>query len=199
MIESEPSLAERQEGALHLAYSRNLLLLMLIFGSLTAGAQELCVRTWAEFEAAKEKLPKVMQKAPLLLVADSMLVTSAIKIRQAGERLKLEGHVWIPGSIYTDEGYIDRVCIQEKEECAKKSFSSKKSCEKKTSAVVVLDSGGSYTTKILSDRELEVTTSDGTSKFALGSATQFAGIVEKIKKQAQKKGVQLNEVGGGTQ
>lgn len=121
--------------------------------------KETCISNAAEFAEKSASLPAVVQKLPALLTADGFFVTAGLKIRVAGDKLKLEGYVWKPGEIIVDDGYISKACYDGKV------------------LNVTLENGTSYSAKIKNEKSVSI---QGVT-FDQASEAKFAGIVKKIK------------------
>lgn len=129
-------------------------------------AQAVCVNTLAEYEAQKKNFPTVLQSLPCFLAVDKTLVTAGLKIRAAGDRLKLEGAVWKAfGVIEVDDPYILNACFEN------------------DTLVVKLENGKSYKAKITSDSSVEI---QG-FRFDKTSEPAFAQIVNKVKAAKSEK------------
>lgn len=145
---------------MNIRYHRLLASFLLgIFVSPAAYA-ETCVTSSADFEAKKSDFPPIVQHLPAMLTADSMFVTAGLKIRAVGAKLKLEGYVWKPGDIYSDDGYLKKVCYDGK------TFK------------VTLENGKTYDARVQSSRAVSI---QGVT-FKKSSDAEFAGIVQKIRK-----------------
>lgn len=144
---------------------RTFLAISFILSAKQVWAEAVCVSSFSEYEQQKNKLPKVLQELPTLLTVDSFLVTAALKIRPAGEKLKLEGYVWQPGSIYADDGYI------------------KSACYENDVLKVTLDNGKTYEGKVGTEKAVEIKG----FKFKQSTERQFASIVEKVRKASNGK------------
>lgn len=150
--------------------------LLGIFVVPAAFAVETCVTSSADFEAKKSEFPSIVQQLPAMLTADSMFVTAGLKIRSAGAKLKLEGYVWKPGDIYTDDGYLKKVCFDG------------------SSFKVTLENGKTYSAQVKGSRSVSI---QGVT-FKKSSDAEFAGIVQKIRK-AQGGSTKTTSNGNGVQ
>lgn len=139
-------------------------LLPLLFISLTHATPQTCISSTSEYTAQKDKLPSVFHELPVMLTTDSFLVTAALKIRTVGDRIKLEGHVWKPSEIYSDDSYVKTICY------GGDSFK------------VTLENGQSYNAQM---KDSDVSISGFT--FKKNTDSGFAGIVEKVKGAIDKK------------
>ena len=128
-------------------------------------AADVCVSNTAEFAAQAKNLPSVVQQLPTMLTTDGFLVTAGLKIRAAGDKLKMEGYVWKPGDIYTDDAYIKQACFDG------------------VNFNVTLEHGKSYAAKIKGDKSVSI---QGIT-FEKSSDAKFAGIIEKVKGAIEKK------------
>lgn len=79
-----------------------------------AYAEQSCINNAKEFENKKAEFPTGFQNLPIQLVADSVLVTAGIRIVNSGGRIKLQGHVWQPGKVYSDDAVVKRACTDGK-------------------------------------------------------------------------------------
>lgn len=144
------------------------------------GRAETCFTNGTEYEQIKKELPAIFQKLPVMFTADSTLLTAGLQIRIADEpnkRLKLDGHIWKPDDIYSDESYVKKICYH-------KATSGTLGITQDPEFEVTLDNGKSYTIEIDDeDKKVTILSFD----FELSSAAKFAGIVEKIKRE-QKSG-----------
>lgn len=133
-------------------------LVLLVFQSVWA--EEKCVTSPSELSAQEKYFPEVIQPLPTMLIIDSLFVTAGIKIGTAGGKLKLEGHVWKMGNIYVDDAYLKKVCYDG--EILK----------------VTLENGKTYDVKAKSSSTVSI---QGAT-FKRSSDSEFAGIVQKIRK-----------------
>lgn len=157
---------------------KHLIFAVLLLQGIALSAQAIsptCIRSVQEYSEKSPELPTVLQKLPTMLVTDSMLVTAGIKIRAAGDKLKLEGYVWKPGEILVNDGYIEKACFDG------------------TSMKVTLENGTTYDAKVKNDESVSI---QGFN-FDKSSEYKFAGIVEKIKK-AQATRSSNSSSGSGT-
>lgn len=145
--------------------SRILCIFFLMISAAQANAEAICVSSFSEFNEQKGKLPNVIQELPTMLTVDSFIVTAALKIRPAGDRLKLEGYVWQPGSIYADDGYIQSACYEN------------------DILKVTLENGKTYEGKVSKDKAVEIRG----FKFKHSTERQFASIVEKVRRASKGK------------
>ncbi|WP_415063546.1 hypothetical protein [Bdellovibrio sp.] len=150
----------------------------LLFIALSLTSQfckaETCVTTASEFEQKKDQLPKIFQNLPVMLTTDSWLLTAGLEIRTVGPKIKLEGHVWKPSEIYSDDSYVKKICYDG------------------TNFNVTLENGKSYDVKIKS----EGVSISGFS-FEKSSASTFAGIVEKVKKAQSRSNTTVDNSANG--
>ena len=123
-----------------------------------------CVKTPSEYNEKNSELPAFLQKLPAMMVTDSMLVTAGLKLKAAGDRLKLEGYVWKPNEVIINDAYIKNACFDGK------------------SLKVTLDNDKIYDAK-LGDKAVKI---DG-FQFDESSEYKFAGVVEKIKAEQKKR------------
>lgn len=75
----------------------SVLLTSLLTGFLTLAAttaQAVCFHDRASYDDVRTKLPPLMQKGSVTLVHDSKSLLAGVRIFPAGERFKLESHVW---------------------------------------------------------------------------------------------------------
>ncbi|MEK2644049.1 hypothetical protein [Bdellovibrio sp. BCCA] len=123
-------------------------------------AAETCVTSATDFEAKKSDFPAIVQQLPVMLTADTMFVTAGLKIRTVGSKLKMEGYIWKPGDIYTDDGYLKKVCFDG------------------SNFKVTLENGKTYSAEVKGSRSVSI---QGQT-FKKSSDAEFAGIVQKIRK-----------------
>ena len=142
-----------------------LMVVLAVLVSNVAIAADVCVSNASEFSSQSANLPQVVQKLPAMLVTDGFLVTAGLKIRTAGDKLKLEGYVWKPGEIIVDDAYISKACFDGK------NFD------------VTLESGKSYSVKVKGDKSVSI---QGVT-FDKSSESKFASIVERIKAEQTKR------------
>lgn len=131
---------------------------LLVFQS--AFAEEKCATSPSELMAQEKYFPDVIQPLPTMLIIDSIFVTAGIKIGVSGGKLKLEGHVWKLGSIYIDDAYLKKVCYDGE------------------TIKVTLENGKTYDVKAKSS----TTVSIQGATFKRSSDSEFAGIIQKIRK-----------------
>ena len=142
------------------------LILSLIGMAPSAFADNVCMSSAADYSANKSKLPAVFQNLPVTLTTNSWKATAGLKIRLAGSRLKLEGHVWSVTDLYSDDAYIKQICYDG------------------SNFKVTLDNGKSYTAEVSGN-----SVSIKGATFQKSSDAQFAGIVEKVKGAMDAKGI----------
>ncbi|GEM_PF-2142271 len=125
-----------------------------------AWAAETCVSSASDFEQKKDQFPQIVQQLPVMLTTDGMWATAGLKIRTVGDKLKLEGYVWKVGGIYADDGYLRKVCYNG------------------STFKVTLENGKTYEAVVKSNRTVAI---QGVT-FKKSSSSEFASIVEKVKK-----------------
>jgi hypothetical protein len=135
-----------------------------------------CIQSVQEYSEKSSNLPPVLQKLPAMLVTDGLLVTAGIKIRAAGDKLKLEGYVWKPGEILINDGYIQKACFDG------------------ASMKVTLENGTTYDAKVKNEESVSI---QGVS-FDKSTEYKFAGIVEKIKKAQSSRSSTSSSGSSGT-
>lgn len=142
--------------------------------SLVAQGTEICFSSTAEFESKKSEFPAVIRKLPVLLTANNFLVTAGLQIKTVDAKLKLEGSVWKPGEIYSDDSYIKKVCCED--ELLK----------------VTLENGKTYEVKVKNEAAVSI---QGVT-FKKSTAAEFAGILEKVKDAESKRNGNVNNSSG---
>lgn len=131
------------------------------------GAQgaEICFSSVAEFESKKSDMPVVIRKLPVLFTANNFLVTAGLQIKVVDSKLKLEGSIWKPGEIYSDDSYIKNVCFED------------------DVLKVTLENGKTYEARVKNDSAVSI---QGMT-FKKSTAVEFAGILEKVKDAESKR------------
>lgn len=147
---------------------------MALAFSVTANAASTCIQNAAEHAEKNASLPAFVQKLPAMLVTDGFLVTAGLKIRIAGNKLKLEGSVWKPGEVLKDDCYISKACYDGE------------------TLKVTLENGKSYEAKVKNEESVSI---QGIT-FDKSSESKFAGVIDKIQKAQAKKAENAKSTSG---
>lgn len=119
---------------------------------------ETCISSVSDFNNNKSSFPPAFQSLPVMFTADNNAVMAGLKIRPAGDKIKLEGSVWSILKTYKDDSYVKKLCING------------------SNLKVTLDNGKSYNVKVNANSAII-----SGQEFKKTSAAAYSTIIQKIK------------------